>query len=56
MKVALIILGVIVIVCVAVEVFGNITVRRAKSRFNKMSPGERRKRQETMYRFQQMGC
>ncbi|MBO6167138.1 MAG: hypothetical protein J6P13_02170 [Kiritimatiellae bacterium] len=55
MKVALIIVGAIVLVFVAIEVIGKITTRRAKARFGAMSPDEQRKEQERLYKRHQMG-
>ena len=54
MKIALIIVGAIVLVFVAIEVIGKITTRRAKARFDAMSPDEQRREQERMYKAQQM--
>lgn len=55
MKIALIVIGVIAIAGVAFEIVGSIIAKRAKSRFDKMSPEEQRRHQEQMYKRQQMG-
>ena len=55
MKIAVIIIGAIALVFVAIEVIGKITTRRAKARFDAMSPDEQRKAQERMYKAHQMG-
>ena len=55
MKIALVVIGAIAVVFVAIEVIGKITTRRAKARFNAMSPDEQRKEQESLYKAHQMG-
>ena len=50
MKMALMVIGVIAIAGVACEIVGNIVVRRASARFDKMPPDEQRKEQERLYR------
>ena len=52
MKIALTIIGGIVLVCIALEIASKITAKREKARWDKMSPEERRKAQETAYRQQ----
>ena len=55
MKIALIIVGAIVVAFVAIEVIGKVVSRRAQARFNAMTPEEQRKEQERLYKAQQMG-
>ena len=55
MKIALIVIGVIVIAFVAIEVVGKMVARRAKARFDALPPDEQRKEQERLYKAQQMG-
>ena len=55
MKIALIIIGAIAVVGVAIEVVGRIVARRAKARFDAMSPDGQRKEQERLYKAHQMG-
>ena len=50
MKAALIVLAVIAIAAIVLEVAGNIVAKKEESRFKAMSPEERRKHQERMYR------
>ena len=50
MKIALIVIGIIVIIAIAVEIVGRIVAKRSKERFDKMSPAEQRKYQEAMYK------
>lgn len=52
MKIALIIIGAIAVVGVAIEVVGRIVARLAKARFDAMSPDGQRKEQERLYRAQ----
>ena len=52
MKIALIIIGVIALACIAMEIASKISAKREKARWDKMSPVERRKAQETAYRQQ----
>ena len=52
MKIALIIIGVIAIVCIAMKVISRISAKREKVRWDKLSPDEQRKEQETAYRQQ----
>lgn len=40
MKLALIIIGVIVLTCIAIEVASKISAKREKARWDKMSPDE----------------
>ena len=50
MKIALIVIGIIVIVAVAIELVGRIVAKNADARFKAMSPEEQRKHQEQMYK------
>ena len=50
MKITLIILGVIAIVCIVLELIIHFVSRRERRRIDAMSPEERRKYQEQMYR------
>ena len=56
MKLALIIIGIIAIVCIALEVASKISAKKEKARWDKLSPDEQRKEQEEMYKRHQMGC
>ena len=53
MKIVLIAVGVVVLLGVAVEIWGRIAYRRWRKRFDAMPPDERRKEQERMYRAHQ---
>lgn len=55
MKIALIIIGAIAVAGVVIEVIGKVVSRRAKARFDAMSPEEQRKEQDRLYKAQQMG-
>lgn len=55
MKIALIIIGVIAIVCIAIEIASKISAKREKARWDKLSPDEQRKAQEAAYRQQAYG-
>jgi hypothetical protein len=50
MKIALIVVGVIVIVAVAIEFIGRAVAKKEDARFKAMSPEEQRKHQEQMYK------
>ena len=52
MKIAIIVIGVIAIVCIAIEIASKISVKREKARWDKLSPDEQRKEQEAAYRQQ----
>lgn len=54
MKIVLIAVGVVVIVGVAVEIWGRIAYCRWRRRFDALPPDEQRKEQERMYKAQQM--
>ena len=55
MKIALIILGVIVIAYLVLELISRVVAKKEKERFDKMSYDEQRKYQEEMYKQRQMG-
>ena len=50
------IVALIVVVAVAFEFVGWLVERKARERFEKMSPGERRKEQERLYKEHQKSC
>ena len=50
MKIALIVIGVIVAIALAVEIVGWIVAKRGESRWKRMSSEERRKYQQDMYK------
>ena len=52
MKIALIIIGVIVVAGIALEIASKISAKREKTRWDKLSPDEQRKEQEAAYRQQ----
>ena len=52
MKIALIAVGAIVAILIAVEVVLRLVVRRERTRFDKMSPDQQRKYQEDMHKAQ----
>lgn len=54
MKIVLIVVGVVVIVGVAVEIWSKIAYRRWRRRFDALPPDEQRKEQERMYKAQQL--
>lgn len=54
MRIGLIVIGIIVVIGIAFEIVGNLIAKRARVRFDRMSPDEQRKEQERMYRHQQM--
>lgn len=57
MRITLIIFLVLAIIFVSGEIIGNVIAKKAKSRFDKMSPAEQRKCQEQKYKAQQLlGC
>ena len=53
MKLALIIIGIIAIVCIALEIASKISAKREKAHWDKLSPDEQRKEQERMYKEHQ---
>ena len=55
MKIALIVIAVLVVAGVTFEIYSRIAAKKEDERWNKMSPGERRKYQEEMYKRHQMG-
>lgn len=54
MKIALIIIGVIVLACIALKIVSKISAKSDRMRWDNMTPDERRKYQEGMYKRQQM--
>ena len=52
MKLALIIIGIIAIVCIALEIASKISAKCKKAHWDKLSPDEQRKEQEAAYRQQ----
>ena len=52
MKLALIIIGGIVLVCIALEIASKISAKCEKARWDKLTPEEQRKEQEASYRQQ----
>ncbi len=55
MKIALIVAGIIVALAVGFEIWSKIAYRRWRKRFDAMSSDEQRKRQEVLYKREQMG-
>ena len=55
MKLALIIIGVLALACIAMEIASKISAKREKTRWDKLSPDEQRKEQEAAYRQQAYG-
>ena len=55
MKIALIVIGIIAIIAIAIELIGRIIAKREDAKFKAMSPEEQRRHQEQMYKRQQMG-
>ncbi len=55
MKIALIVVGVIVVAAIAFSVWSRIAYRRWRKRFDSLPPDEQRKEQERMYKAHQMG-
>ena len=53
MRIALIAIGVIILACVVFEVVGHVVSKRARARFDKMSPDEQRRYQEAAYKANQ---
>ena len=52
MKIALIVIGVIALACIAMEIASKISAKREKARWDKLTPEEQRKEQEAAYRQQ----
>ena len=50
MKIVLIVLVAIASIGVVIEILGKVAYRRWRKRFDALSPGERRKEQERMYK------
>ena len=55
MKIAIIIIGVIAVWCIALQLVSRAVSKKSRERLDKMSPDEQRKYQEQMYKHQQMG-
>lgn len=55
MKIALIVVGVIVVAAIAFSVWSRIAYRRWRKRFDSLTPDEQRKEQERLYKRHQMG-
>ena len=56
MKITLIVIGIIVVLAVAFEIWRKIAYRCWRKRFDAIPPDARRKEQERLYRAKQMGC
>ena len=56
MKIALIIIGAIVLVAIAFSLWSRVAYRRWCRCFDSLPSGEQRKYQEQMYKVQQMGA
>ena len=54
MKIALIVVGIIIVIGVVFEIWSKIAYRRWRKRFDALPPDEQRKEQERMYKAQQM--
>ena len=54
MKIALIVVGIIIAIGVAFEIWSKIAYRRWRKRFDALPPDEQRKEQERLYRAKQM--
>ena len=54
MKITLIVIGIIVVLAVAFEIWSKIAYRRWRKRFDALPPDEQRKVQERLYKAQQM--
>ena len=50
MKIALIVVGIIIVIGVVFEIWSKIAYRRWRKRFDALPPDERRKEQERMYK------
>ena len=55
MKIALILVGVIVVAAIAFSVWSRIASRRWRRRFDALPPDEQRKEQERMYKVSEWG-
>lgn len=55
MKIALIIIGVIALGCLALEIVSRLVAKHGRDRFANMPPAAQRKHQEAMYNRHQMG-
>ena len=52
MKIVLIVVGVIVVLGIAFEIWGKVAYRRWRKRFDSLPPDEQRKEQERLYKAQ----
>ena len=50
MKIVLIVIGVIVVLCVALEIWSRIAYRRWREKFDSLPPDKKRKEQERLYK------
>lgn len=55
MKIALIVVGAIVLATIALSIWSRLAYRRWRKRFDSLPPDEQRKEQERLYKAQQMG-
>lgn len=55
MKIAIIIIGAIVLVAIVFSLWSRIAYRRWRRRFDSLPPDEQRKEQERLYKAQQIG-
>jgi len=55
MTIALIVVSIVAIWCLALNFVSRLVAKRGRERFDKISQEELRKHQETMYKIQQMG-
>ena len=53
MKIALIVVGIIIVIGVVFEIWNKIAYRRWRKRFDALPPDERRKEQERLYKTHQ---
>jgi len=55
MKIALIVVGIIIVIGVVFEIWSKIAYRRWRKRFDALPPDERRKEQERMHKVEAWG-
>lgn len=55
MKIAIIIIGAIVLAAIALSLWSRLAYRRWRRRFDSLPPDEQRKEQERLYKAHQMG-
>ena len=55
MRIVLIVIGIIVVLCVVIEVWSMCVYRRWRKHFNSMAPEDQRKEQERLYKKRHMG-